>query len=294
MEATLLHSVGTKPYGHRVAQKRRRTSKRKSKSDGGALVLAFVGLIVVALIWQVIRSTHGLVLWIPVAALGFWIWRRLDRKKRAQRELDEEARQVAAWHAEQARQRAAWEAELARQAAVLEAHHRSIARDLNDLLSLDPYQFEHAVAAVLRGVGWTGVEVTKGSGDRGIDIVGIDLQGWQTVVQCKRYSYNPIGGPAIRNLEGARAQHGADRAMFVTTATFTKQAYEAAERTQIELVDGEGIVMLARTIEGPDQVLPSAPVQQAPPTPPPGRAAPPTGQPLPPPGWGIVPPTPDA
>lgn len=240
-----------------MAQKRRRKSK---KNDEGVALL-ITGLVVVALIWSAIQATHGLVLLIPVALVGFWMWRRVDRQQRARRERIEQAQQAAA----------------------LEAHRRSIARDLDGLLRLSPYEFEHAVAAVLRGLGWTEVEVTKGSGDRGIDVVGIDPDGWRTVVQCKRYSYSPVGGPDVRNLAGARVQHGADRAMLVTTATFTKQAYEAAERTQIELMTGEDLVMLARTLEGTGHVLPSPVV---PPVPPPGwTRISPVVPPPPPPTW---------
>lgn len=269
--------VGVEPYGRLVAQRRR----RKPKTNDNGIFLALTALVAIGVVWSVIKATHGLVLWIPVVLAALWIWRRIDRRQKAQRASDEAERQVAMWRAEEDRK-----------AAELEAYRRSIARDLDGLLSLDPYEFEHAVAAVLRGVGWTDVEVTKGSGDRGIDVVGIDRDGWRTVVQCKRYSYSPVGGPDVRNLAGARAEHGADRAMLVTTATFTKQAYEAAERTQIELMDGEQLVLLARTIDATVQVL-SWPTVQAPP--PPVGATPPLGAPLPPPGWGYLqPPTPGA
>lgn len=61
---------------------------------------------------------------------------------------------------------------------------------LETLQSLEPIEFENMVSGLLMQMGFN-VNVTKASGDGGIDIVATNEQpivGGQYIVQCKRYA----------------------------------------------------------------------------------------------------------
>lgn len=106
---------------------------------------------------------------------------------------------------------------------------------VEDLLNVDPYQFEHMSAQLLKEQGFTDIKVTKRSNDKGIDIVcrkGND----KYVAQCKRYSNN-IGSPEMQMFIGAVLNARADRGIYVTTSEFTREAQVMARLNNIELVD---------------------------------------------------------
>lgn len=113
---------------------------------------------------------------------------------------------------------------------------------------MTPAQFEHAVADILRGNGWRRVKVSGKAGDRGADVIGTDPQGRRVVVQAKRYgSTNKVGSPEVQVLIGSQRIHKADRAMIVTSSSFTSAASELADEFgDIDLVDGVELARLAR------------------------------------------------
>lgn len=116
--------------------------------------------------------------------------------------------------------------------------------------SLSGGEFERVVANLLSRMGFQ-VELTKTSGDGGIDVVAHFAQPFfqgRYLIQCKRFSaLNTIGAPVIREFYGAvRADHTAVKGIFVTTSSFTEQAKEFAERVGIELIDREGLERLLR------------------------------------------------
>lgn len=107
--------------------------------------------------------------------------------------------------------------------------------------ALDPYEFEHQVAAVLRRIGW-GATVTSGSCDDGVDIVA-DTPNGRAVVQCKHYS-KPVGPGPIRELVGVRTHFNAKLGMLVCSSGFTEGARRFGEEHELILVDMEGLLAL--------------------------------------------------
>ena len=110
-----------------------------------------------------------------------------------------------------------------------------------ELLSLTPAQFEHLTAELFRRQGYQHVHVVGRAGDYGIDIMGVDPAGYNVVVQCKRYALaNKIGSKEVQTFLGmAVAHHGAERAIFVTTSTFTDPARNVGTRSGVlQLIDG--------------------------------------------------------
>lgn len=115
---------------------------------------------------------------------------------------------------------------------------------LNILYEIPPAAFERLSQRVLRESGFFQVEVTGKSGDGGIDGKGIvrvsGLLSFHVIFQCKRYK-GSISPSQIRDFRGAM-QGRADKGLFITTGTFTREALKEATRDgapPIDLIDGE-------------------------------------------------------
>lgn len=115
---------------------------------------------------------------------------------------------------------------------------------------MDPFQFEYLVAELLAKIGYENVEVTKRSGDKGIDVnanltVG-GLTNVKTVIQAKRYAKrNTVGGKYITQLRGSAEVD--QRGLIITTSTFTKDAVnesKAKNKMPVSLVDGRRLIEL--------------------------------------------------
>jgi restriction system protein len=112
------------------------------------------------------------------------------------------------------------------------------------LLSMSPDAFERLVQRLLREAGFSQVEVTGKTGDGGIDGKGIfkiaGLISFNVLFQCKRWQ-NSVTASDIRDFRGA-LQGRADKGLFATTGSFTRDAIKEASRdgaTPIDLLDGE-------------------------------------------------------
>jgi restriction system protein len=104
---------------------------------------------------------------------------------------------------------------------------------------ITPEAFEELAALLLRRGGWSNVKRVGGPNDGGVDVVGTDRFGKYGIVQCKRYSVeHKVGSPVVQALIGARVVHGADRALLLTTSSFTHGAEVVAGMHGIELYDG--------------------------------------------------------
>ena len=112
---------------------------------------------------------------------------------------------------------------------------------------LSPDSFERLIKRLLRESGFVQVEVTGRTGDGGIDGKGIirvgGLLSFHVLFQCKKYQGSVSAG-AIRDFRGALIGR-ADKGLFVTTGTFTRDAVREATRdgaTPIDLMDGDQLV----------------------------------------------------
>ncbi|KOR32875.1 restriction endonuclease [Achromatium sp. WMS3] len=115
---------------------------------------------------------------------------------------------------------------------------------LNTLLNISPDAFEKLTQRLLRESGFSQVDVTGKSGDGGIDGKGIvkinGFLSFHIIFQCKRYK-GSITPSQIRDFRGAM-QGRADKGLFITTGTFTKDATKEATRDgvpPIDLIDGD-------------------------------------------------------
>lgn len=125
---------------------------------------------------------------------------------------------------------------------------------IDEMLSLTPSAFEKLCQRILRESGFIEVEVTGKSGDGGIDGKGIvkinGLLGFNIIFQCKRY-VGTIGSKEIRDFRGAMVGR-ADKGLFITTGTFTRDAKQEATRDgapPIDLIDGNLLAEKMKELE---------------------------------------------
>lgn len=119
---------------------------------------------------------------------------------------------------------------------------------ITDILQhLDPYAFERLAQRLLRECGFSDVQVTKRSGDGGIDGTGkLRIQGifsFNVAFQCKRYK-GQVGASAIRDFRGSLGTN-IEKGVLITTGAFTKAAKEEASsegKRLIDLMDGEELI----------------------------------------------------
>jgi restriction system protein len=111
------------------------------------------------------------------------------------------------------------------------------------LQTMDPIAFERLCQRLLRESGFIEVEVTKRTGDGGIDGYGIirigGLISFNVLFQSKRYKGN-IGPDIVRDFRGAMVGR-ADKGMIISTGGFTLEARREATRDgapPIDLIDG--------------------------------------------------------
>ncbi len=115
------------------------------------------------------------------------------------------------------------------------------------LQNMEPFGFERLAQRILRECGFTQVEVTKKSGDGGIDGTGkLKINGifsFNVAFQCKRYS-GQVGPGTIRDFRGSLTTD-IEKAVMITTGVFTRAAIEEASnpgKQQIDLMDGEELI----------------------------------------------------
>ncbi|MCL2076147.1 MAG: restriction endonuclease [Betaproteobacteria bacterium] len=121
------------------------------------------------------------------------------------------------------------------------------------LLQMKPDAFERLAKRFLRESGFVQMEVTGCSGDGGIDGKGIiklqNVLSYHVVLQCKRYKES-VGAGAIRDFRGAMIGR-ADKGLFITTSTFTRDAIREATRdgaSPIDLIDGERLMEMLKQL----------------------------------------------
>ena len=101
--------------------------------------------------------------------------------------------------------------------------------------TLEGHEFEYYCAELLRKKGFIEVEVTKGSGDYGVDILA-EKEGITYAIQCKCYTA-PIGVKAIQEAYAGKDYYDCMVGAVLTNQYFTTPAVEAARKLKILLWD---------------------------------------------------------
>ena len=97
------------------------------------------------------------------------------------------------------------------------------------------HDFEYFCADLLERQGFVDVEVTRGSGDFGVDILA-EKDGVTYAVQCKRYQ-GTVGVDAVLQVYAGKDYYGRMVGAVMTNQYFTAPAVKAAERLRVLLWD---------------------------------------------------------
>lgn len=119
----------------------------------------------------------------------------------------------------------------------------------SNLILTSPNQFEEAVAELFRQQGYK-AQVTPPTNDKGIDIL-LKRGEQKYVVQCKQWNRTYRVGPEyIRDFIGAMDGMRVREGFFVTTASYTEMAKDAAKKSSliVHLIDGERLGAWANKI----------------------------------------------
>ena len=100
---------------------------------------------------------------------------------------------------------------------------------------MDGHEFEFFCADLLSKNGFRNVEVTKGSGDQGVDILA-EKDGIRYAIQCKCYS-SDLGNKPIQEAFAGKSIYHCQIAAVLTNRFFTKGGIEAARMTGVLLWD---------------------------------------------------------
>lgn len=110
-----------------------------------------------------------------------------------------------------------------------------------DWASLRGVAFENFLAEVFRALGYE-VELTKASGDQGVDLL-LTGKGRRVAVQAKGYS-NSVGNDAVQAVFAGKRFYGCHDCVVITNSTFTNSARELATKVSCRLIDSTAIPAL--------------------------------------------------
>lgn len=115
---------------------------------------------------------------------------------------------------------------------ILRKRRRNIGNDFDDM---EGHDFEYFCADLLKKNGFLEVEVTKGSGDYGTDILA-EKDGVTYAIQCKCYS-DAVGVKAVQEAYAGRDYYDRMVGAVLTNQYFTDPAVKAAQKLKILLWD---------------------------------------------------------
>jgi hypothetical protein len=127
----------------------------------------------------------------------------------------------------------------------------STAELIEQLRSMDWFQFEKLVGHVYRKIGYTVTRRGGANPDGGIDLV-IQKDGQCAAVQCKQWKAWRVGIKQVREFLGTLTDVNMPKGIFITLRGYTNQAMQFARKNGIEIVNEVG---LAQMLESTDAGL---------------------------------------
>lgn len=127
---------------------------------------------------------------------------------------------------------------------------------LESLRSLSWREFELLVGEAFRRQGYVVQETGLGGADGGIDLM-LRKDGKLTLVQCKHWRTQRVDVKVVREMFGLLAHHRASAVKIVAVGAYTPDARRFAEGKPIELISGETLLELVRSVQtpAPEQAL---------------------------------------
>lgn len=129
-----------------------------------------------------------------------------------------------------------------------EEQQRAEESDVGYVDGMEGHEFEYYCAKLLEKNGFIDVNVTRGSGDQGVDIIAIkdDIK---YAIQCKNYA-SKLGNTPIQEVSAGKVYYNCDVGVVLTNSTFTPGAIELAKANNIRLWDREVLQKLMTAASG--------------------------------------------
>lgn len=133
----------------------------------------------------------------------------------------------------------------------IEQHNNQVRKTLRErLMEMKPGKFEELISQLLAEMGFEMVEVTKLSGDGGIDVRGTlvvgDVVRIKMAVQVKKWKLKSnVHSPVVQQVRGSLGVH--EQGLVITTSDFSPGAIKEAaqpDKTLIALMNGKQLVAL--------------------------------------------------
>lgn len=118
----------------------------------------------------------------------------------------------------------------------------------DSLRAMNWKQFEMLVGEAFRRQGYRVEETGLGGADGGIDL-RMSKNGMVTLVQCKQWRSQRVDVKVVREMYGLLTHHGADTVKIVAIGDFTPDAQRFAQGKPIELIHGEVLLALIRSVQ---------------------------------------------
>lgn len=120
--------------------------------------------------------------------------------------------------------------------------HSSLGEVLETLQAMNPFDFEDFIEKLVLRLGYQHAQVTKRSGDGGIDVIALRNTHYgpeRVAVECKRYR-DKVGVRVVRELAGVvAATPDINKGILVTTGSLTPRARSfCAGYNEIEIIEG--------------------------------------------------------
>ena len=120
-----------------------------------------------------------------------------------------------------------------------------------DFDSMDGHEFELFCADVLKKNGYSNIEITKTSGDQGIDIIAYKNH-IKYGIQCKCYT-SDVGNKAVQEVFAGKAFYQCHLGIVLTNRYFTKSAIELADKNGIILWDRNRLLEMIEASQKNDE-----------------------------------------
>ena len=121
---------------------------------------------------------------------------------------------------------------------------RSSEAELYKVDGMEGHDFEYWCADLLKKNGFSNVEVTRGSGDQGVDVLA-KFGDAKYAIQCKCYS-SDLGNKPVQEVNAGKAFYHCHIGVVMTNRYFTAGAKEIAEATGVLLWDRDTLKRLIK------------------------------------------------
>ncbi len=129
----------------------------------------------------------------------------------------------------------------------IKIHQTTLKKDFELIDRMDGIQFEHFCCSLLLQNGFYNVDVTRASGDQGVDVLA-EKDGIRYAIQCKCFS-SDLGNTPIQEIYAGKEMYDCHVGVVMTNRYFTPGAKELAGKTRVILWDRDKLASFVNTIK---------------------------------------------